>query len=148
MIDDHEIHMALRARLEDVPSLPPALDRSWTSVNFVPSVARKHVETDFVPATKPVVTIPTRDGLVRATGLYVVRTCGLANVGEDAVRSDAKDVEAAFLPGTGITLESGNQLTILGDPAPFTGQALPNGKGKLVCSTKIPYECYGFNTAP
>lgn len=148
MIDDHEIHMALRAVLEDVPSLPPAVDRAWTSINFVANPTRKHVETDFVPGPKPVISISTVDGYVQARGNYVVRTYGLANVGEDAIRSDAKDIEAAFLPGTTITLDSGNRLMVMGNPAPYSGQVVPNGKGKSVCTTTIPYECQGFNTAP
>lgn len=140
--------MALRAILEDVPSLPPAQDRSWSNVNFVPSVSRSHVETDFAPAAATVISVQTIDGFVRATGVYAVRSYGPTGLGEDAIRARAKDVEVAFRPGTTVTLDSGNRLMILGNPAPFSGQVIPNGKGKSVCSTKISYECQGFNTAP
>ena len=59
-VDDHEIHMALRAILESVAELPPIADRAWSSVSFESSPLRPHVESDYVPGPRPVKTAPSR----------------------------------------------------------------------------------------
>jgi hypothetical protein len=147
VILDHEIHMALRARLEAVAEIPPPADRSWPNVDFTPPVDRAHIESDYVPGPRPVITMPTSTGVVEASGLFVVRYCGLTDRGESIITEVAAAILEAFRPGTSETLASGNVLRIRGDLAPYPSQILPTGDtNKSRCTITIPWRCYATNT--
>lgn len=146
-LDDEEIHLALRAQLEAVAEIPPPRDRAWTNVDFKPDALRPHIESDFVPGPRPVLTMPARGGIVDASGLFVPKYYGLENEGEGIARAVVTAILRAFSPGLTITLPSGNTLRIRSDAAPYPGQILPAGKNKTRCAITIPWRCYAANVA-
>jgi uncharacterized protein DUF4128 len=146
--DDYETHMALRARLEAVAEIPAPADRAWNSVDFVPSVKRPHIESDYVPLTRPVLTTIAGGGVCDVTGLYVVRYYGLANQGESLIWAVVRAILAAFPVGSLGRLPSGNPLRIRGglnDVSPSPGQILPVGNNKSRCTITIPWRCQALN---
>jgi hypothetical protein len=146
MMDEHETHMALRARLEAIAELPE--QRSWEQVGTRPVVNEPHIVEQFVPGSVNMISGPAQGGSIQTDGDYVVMVYGLTAAGDEAIREITAAIRAAFAPGVGETLPSGNVLRIKTKPAPWAGQILPAGNNKSRCTVTIPFYVHSINTIP
>jgi hypothetical protein len=122
----------------------------WDNVPVTPVAGRPFLEEELVPASASLLTLTSR-GQVDRDGLYVLRWYGLAGMGPEAIDACTDAVLAAYAPGTGETLSSGETLRIRTTPAPWRSGIVPNPTsetaGFAVCTLTIPYRVSSLNPA-
>lgn len=117
--------------------------RSWEGIGIEPTEGLHFLEEEWVPATSEVITLPASSGTMQEAGLYVLRWYGLQRYGSTPIRKCVDALRALFTPGTNIT--AGASTVRIGTPrsasavGPTASQILPDGKGWLACTVRIPW---------
>jgi hypothetical protein len=147
-MDEHEVHMWLRARLEAVAELAEWW-RGWENVKNgaadTPPATAPHVFEAFVPQPGAIIDGIADGGTMETPGLYVVQVFGLAKQGDEGIRKVTRAILAAFGAGDGDTLETG-RIHIKTNPAPYPGQIVPAGANKSRCTVTIPFYVHSINS--
>lgn len=146
MMRHKEVHLALRALLLSVPTLPAA--RVWENAGggigtYQPVQGVPYVDESYNPSTNTLLTT-VRRGQMLATGFYYVNWFGVAGADIVAIRDGVDDVLAKFVPGSSVALASGHILRIAGDPAPAPGQIIPLTNGFAFCKITIPWSVESY----
>lgn len=136
MIAHSVVLLALRNRLLAVSGLPTA--RAFENVDFKPTSGTEYVAESFVPAANVVGTIGP-NALARVSGLYQVHWYAIENTDVAALYASADTVLAQFSARTAITLSTGELLRINDNPAPWVGEAIPDGLGWCRVTVTIPW---------
>jgi len=142
VIDHTAAHLALRAQLLTVSTLPAA--RAFENKDYVPVTGTPYVADSYVPATHRLLSVTAKQGTAQETGLYVVTVHGLENSGL-SVRTIAQSILAAFLPGQTFTTTTGDVVRIRSDLAPYAGQVTPLDTGWALCVIRIPWRAFSSN---
>jgi len=114
----------------------PAL-RAWENLDFEPTTGRPFVEEDYLPGPAAQVTLGPL-GQIETLPQYVVKFYGLRNTGTGALYRMADAALALFAPRTGLTLSTGDVVTVQTNPAPYRSQLIPSEPGWAVCVVTVP----------
>lgn len=140
MVSSNAVHLALRARFEAVNGIPSSANRAFENKDFKPTDGQIYIEEEFVPASAVLPGLSR--GPVVAFGIYILKVYGIAKTGATAIRAIVDAILAAFPPGyTFAQLANGDSIRIRGNPAPSSGQILPQDDGRAVCTITIPFRC-------
>jgi len=123
----------------------PAL-RAWENLDFEPTTGRPFVEEDYLPGPVAQVTLGAL-AQIETLPQYVVKFYGLRNTGPAALYRMADAALALFAPRTGLTLPTGDVVTVRTNPAPYRSQLIPSEPGWAVCVVTVPCRARSVNVS-